>query len=79
MAMPAFCNKVIQIDQSDHVWRWRNERAGYPAFARKPWQEMVRKACFDINSLDLIKSADQWDRADANYEQWIDNGRDPIH
>lgn len=77
--MPAFCKSVY--DHDDHVWRWRNEQAGYFEFARRTWQEALRRnqVCFDIDSLDLIKSADRWDRADANYEQWIDNGRDPIH
>lgn len=41
-------------DLNDHVWRFRNEQAGDPAFARKPWSEMLMRQAvrIDINALD---------------------------
>lgn len=49
--MPAYC---LPLDYDDHVWRFREERAGYFHKARKSWFsiEMQDAERIDINALD---------------------------
>jgi hypothetical protein len=79
--------RCLPLDYDDHVWRFRNEQAGYHAFARRHYSHIPTRYSvrLDINALDpddpmhrRVPTRLIDDDFDYNYENYRNGDHDKL-